>query len=88
VVRARDAGAGRLGVCVNAGEIVGLLADPDRRRVVAGGAPDQLDARAIREARVLRSFVRDGRITQIPMQHAKRRVLLEWLGGPVDTAPD
>ncbi len=30
-------------------------------------------------ARVMRAFVRDGRITQIPMQHAKRRILLEWL---------
>ena len=122
---------------MNAGEIVGLLADGDRRRVVAAmilgaGTADDigrtagLDARAVatalhrlterglvsrdgahafiveeafavaaraaaaepepldpgvdREvARVMRSFVRDGRITQIPMQHAKRRVLLEWL---------
>jgi hypothetical protein len=30
-------------------------------------------------ARVLRAFVRDGRITQLPMPRAKRRVLLEWL---------
>ena len=28
---------------------------------------------------VVRDVVRDGRITQIPMQHAKRRILLEWL---------
>ena len=27
----------------------------------------------------MRSFVRDGRIIRIPMQHAKRRVILEWL---------
>jgi hypothetical protein len=122
---------------VNAGEIVGLLADPDRRRVVAamvlGAATSDdiartagLDARAVATAlhrlserglvvrdgehafvveevfataaraaaavpepidpdvdpevaRVMRAFVRDGRITQIPMQHAKRRILLEWL---------
>jgi hypothetical protein len=124
---------------VNAGEIVGLLADGDRRRVVAAmilgaeTAPDiarsaALDARAVatalhrlaerglvirdgehayvveeafalaaraqaesqrsepidpdvdpETAKVMRSFVRDGRITQIPMQHAKRRVLLEWV---------
>lgn len=122
---------------MNAGEIVGLLADADRRRVVAAmilgastsddiGRTAGLDARAVATAlhrlterglvlrdgehafiveeafttaaraaaalpdpidpdvdpevaRVMRSFVRDGRITQIPMQHAKRRVLLEWL---------
>ncbi|MGZ6911924.1 MAG: DUF2087 domain-containing protein [Acidimicrobiia bacterium] len=122
---------------MNPAEIVGLLADSDRRRVVAAmilGASTStdiartagLDARAVaialhrlterglvirdgehvfvveeafavaaraaaaepepldpdldpEVARVMRSFVRDGRITQIPMQHAKRRVLLEWL---------
>jgi len=30
-------------------------------------------------AKVLRAFVRDGRITAIPAQHAKRLVLLEML---------
>jgi hypothetical protein len=30
-------------------------------------------------AKVLRSFVRDGRITSIPMARAKRMVLLDWL---------
>ena len=122
---------------MNAGDIVGLLADADRRRVVAAmilGAttsPDiarsaGLDGRAVATAlhrlterglvirdgehsfiveeafaaaaraaavapqpldpdvdpevaKVMRSFVRDGRITRIPMQHAKRRVILEWL---------
>lgn len=122
---------------MNAGEIVGLLADADRRRVVAAmvlGATTAgdiartagLDARAVATAlhrlterglvirdgdhayvveeafaataraaaaqpepvdpdvdpevaRVMRAFVRDGRITSIPMQHAKRRILLEWL---------
>src|SRR3954447_1807297 len=122
---------------VNAGEIVGLLADADRRRVVAAmilGATTAddiartagLDTRAVATAlhrlterglvirdgdhsflveeafalaaraaaatpdpvdpdvdpevaRVMRAFVRDGRITQIPMQRAKRRVLLEWV---------
>jgi len=122
---------------MNAGEIVGLLADADRRRVVAAmilgastsddiartagldargvatalhrlterglvvrdgahayiveeaftsaartaaAAPDPIDPDVDPEvAKVMRSFVRDGRITQIPMQHAKRRVVLEWL---------
>lgn len=123
---------------MDAGEIIGLLADPERRRVVAAlilGASTTaelqrdagLDLRAavtalhrledrglvvrdgdraylLEEAftvaarasaatpgeavddrldpevsRVLRSFVRGGRITQIPMQHKKRRILLDWL---------
>jgi hypothetical protein len=122
---------------MNAGDIVGLLADASRRRVVAAmilgastsddiarsagldgrevatalhrlterglvirdgehafiveeafaaaaraaaAAPEPVDPDVDPEvAKVLRSFVRDGRITQIPMQHAKRRVLLEWL---------
>ncbi len=29
--------------------------------------------------RLLAAFVSDGRITQIPTAHAKRRLLLEWL---------
>jgi len=120
-----------------AAEIVGLLADPDRRRVVAAmvlGASTAddiartagLDARGVATAlhrlserglvvrdgehsyvveesfaaaaraaaagpapvdpdedpevaRVMRAFVRDGRITAIPAQHSKRRILLEWL---------
>jgi hypothetical protein len=31
------------------------------------------------EARVLRAFVRDGRLTSIPSSWGKRRVVLEWL---------
>jgi hypothetical protein len=138
VVRARDAELGRHGVWkVTPAEIVGLLADAERRRVVASlilGASTAddiartagLDARAVATslhrlterglvirdgdhvfvveeafavaaraaaaapvpldpdvdpevARVMRAFVRDDRITQIPMQHGKRRILLEWL---------
>ena len=30
-------------------------------------------------ARVLRAFVRDGRLTSIPAQHGKRLVVLDWL---------
>jgi hypothetical protein len=125
---------------LTAGELVGLLADDDRRKVVAalvlgasttlqivdvsglegrrvvralsrlvaGGlvieGPDdehvlleaafQLAARAVaaerpardehgdapaEEAKVLRAFVRDGRLTSIPSAWGKRRVVLEWL---------
>lgn len=30
-------------------------------------------------ARVLRAFVKDGRITAIPSKHGKRQLLLDWL---------
>jgi DNA-binding transcriptional ArsR family regulator len=123
-----------------AGELVGLLADEDRRRVFAALVLGQTDAAAIREAagldaraagralqrlvdtglvvrgddgthhllgeafalaaraaasraprstehegepedvaRVLRAFVRDGRLLSIPASHAKRLVVLDWL---------
>jgi hypothetical protein len=125
---------------LDAGELVGLLADDDRRKVVAalvlgasttpeliratglegrrvvralnrlvsGGlvfdaeddqhvlleAAFQLAARAIAaarpvsdehrdapadEAKVLRAFVRDGRLTSIPSGWAKRKIVLDWL---------
>jgi hypothetical protein len=125
---------------LDAGELVGLLADDDRRKVVAalvlgavttpqimstsglegrrvvravnrlvaGGlvieGPDdehvlleaafQLAARAVAaarpvrdehgdapadEAKVLRAFVRDGRLTSIPSAWGKRRIVLDWL---------
>jgi DNA-binding transcriptional ArsR family regulator len=125
---------------LDAGEIVGLLADDDRRKVVAalvlgasttpellratalegrrvvralnrlvsGGlvidgegdrhmlleAAFQLAARAVAaarpvsdehddapadEAKVLRAFVRDGRLTSIPSAWGKRRIVLDWL---------
>lgn len=128
---------------LGADELVGLLADDDRRRVVAAlvlgadhldsvRAATGLDARAAtraltrlidsglverdelgglvllgaafriaaraaatstpdhdsanehaaasrEEQKVLRTFVRDGRITQIPMQQSKRLVVLDWL---------
>ena len=31
------------------------------------------------EAKVLRAFVRDGRLVSIPAQHKKREVILRWL---------
>jgi DNA-binding transcriptional ArsR family regulator len=126
---------------LDAGELVGLLADDDRRKVVAAlvlgavsraeiaaatgldlrgvvralnrligaglvleGPGDEhilleaafpLAARAVAasrpaprdehgdappdEARVLRAFVRDGRLTSIPTSWGKRRIVLEWL---------
>jgi DNA-binding transcriptional ArsR family regulator len=137
---------------LDAGELVGLLADSDRRKVVAAlvlgsitraeiGAATGLGTRAVMRAlnrlasaglvaeddddehvlleaafglaaravaaqrprrdehgdapadaaRVLRAFVRDGRLTSIPSAWGKRRVVLDWrTGGRVDpenTAP-
>ena len=37
------------------------------------------DGRTPEQARVFAAFVRDGRINQIPVAHAKRLVLLDWL---------
>ncbi len=47
--------------------------------VRAHDAPAEHDDVSRDEARVLRTFVRDGRIVQIPAQHAKRIIVLEWL---------
>ena len=44
---------------------------------ITSDAPGAEDSRF--EARVLRSFVRDGRLTSIPAQDRKRRVILRWL---------
>ena len=83
-------------------ELVGLLADEDRRRVFAAlvlGATDASEAfaaaaraeatRAPRSqehedepedvAKVLRAFVRNGRLMSIPASKSKRLVLLDWL---------
>lgn len=46
----------------------------------AAESPEPLDPTVDPEvARVMRAFVRDGRITQIPMQRAKRRIICDWL---------
>ena len=42
-------------------------------------APDTIDPDSPAAARVLRAFVRDGRLVQIPARHAKRRIVLELL---------
>ena len=38
-----------------------------------------MDEQARFEARVLRSFLRDGRLASIPAQERKRQVILRWL---------
>jgi hypothetical protein len=37
------------------------------------------DGQPVEVGKVLRAFVRDGRITQIPAAHGKRLILLDWL---------
>jgi hypothetical protein len=88
-------------------ELVGLLADDDRRRAFAAlvlgastldavkadtGLETRAVARAVQRlvdaglddepenvARVLRAFVRDGKLTSIPSVHSKRLVILDLL---------
>ena len=47
-----------------------------RRRAAA---PEQHPGVPAEDARILRSFLRDGRLTHIPAQHSKRVVVLEHL---------
>jgi hypothetical protein len=44
---------------------------------VSAKDPDEQQSDELR--RVLRSFIRDGRIVQVPAAMAKRRILLDWL---------
>ena len=50
-------------------------------RAVAAARPvrDEHGDAPADEAKVLRAFVRDGRLTSIPSAWGKRRVVLEWL---------
>jgi hypothetical protein len=58
------------------GEAFALAARAEASRVPAS---DEHDAEPDDVARVLRAFVRDGRIVSIPTTRSKRRVLLDWL---------
>ena len=50
------------------------------REALTKPASTEFDDQADDVRKVLKTFVVDGRITQIPMSAAKRRVLLDWLG--------
>ncbi len=59
-----------------------LVEDAFRVAVIdaqAAAPPDDLGDVPADAARVLRAFIRDGRLTSIPAQHAKRLVLLDVL---------
>jgi hypothetical protein len=70
-----------LGVVVDNG---GLTVDDDALRAAARSArtreaSNEHDAAPVEHQPVLRVFVRDGRLTQIPTGHHKRMVVLDWL---------
>jgi hypothetical protein len=50
-----------------------------RAAATAGPPPDEHGAAPPGVARVLRAFVREGRLTSIPAVHSKRLVVLDWL---------
>jgi hypothetical protein len=52
-----------------------------RRRAEAEPGTDTFAGAADEDVVVLRNFVNDGRLTQIPAGRAKRRVVLDWLSG-------
>ena len=53
--------------------------DPSEAAAAAPHDALETDDLARYEARVLRSFVRDGRLTAIPAQDRKRPVILRWI---------
>jgi hypothetical protein len=52
-----------------------------RRRAESEPSTDTFDGLAADDVAVLRNFVSDGRLTQIPANRGKRRVVLNWLAG-------
>ena len=50
-----------------------------RAAAAAGPAPDEHGGAPPEVARVLRAFVRDGRLTSVPAVRSKRLVVLDWL---------
>ena len=66
-------------------------AQAEARRKAAAEPTDRFDGVAPEAAAVLRNFVSDGRLRQIPASHAKRRVVLDWLAArfePGKTYPE
>jgi hypothetical protein len=52
-----------------------------KRRAATEPATDAFEGVSVEDAAVLRNFVTDGRIRQIPAGRTKRRVVLDWLAG-------
>jgi hypothetical protein len=70
-----------------AGTLVGLLADEDRLKVLSAvslGArsPDEVaEATGLEETAVLKNFLSQGRLTQLPTNRPRRLVVLDFLAG-------
>ena len=66
-------------------------AQAEARRRAAAEPADSFDGVTPEAATVLRNFVSDGRLRQIPASRTKRRVVLDWLAGrfePGKTYPE
>ena len=66
-------------------------AQAEARRRAEAEPEEAFDGVAPESAAVLRNFVSDGRLRQIPANRAKRRVVLDWLAGrfePGKTYPE
>ena len=68
-----------------------VAAQAEARRRAAAEPADVFDGVTPEAAAVLRNFVSDGRLRQIPASHGKRRVVLDWLAArfePGKTYPE
>lgn len=66
-------------------------AQAEARRRAAAEPAESFDGTTPEDATVLRNFVSDGRLRQIPASHGKRRVVLDWLAArfePGKTYPE
>ena len=66
-------------------------AQSEARRRAAAEPVDTFDGMTAEAATVLRNFVSDGRLRQIPASHGKRRIVLDWLAArfePGKTYPE
>ena len=72
-------------------DVFKAAAQAEARRRAAAEPVDSFDHATPEAAAVLRNFVSDGRLRQIPASHAKRRVVLDWLAArfePGKTYPE
>jgi DNA-binding transcriptional ArsR family regulator len=57
------------------------VAQAEAKRRAAGEPAETFEGMSAEDAAVLRNFVSDGRLRQIPVGRAKRRAVLDWLAG-------
>lgn len=88
LVRSDDSGKG---LSLQADAFKAAAQAEARRRAEAEPSLDTFDGVAPDHATILRTFVSDGRLRQIPANRSKRRVVLDWLVGrfePGKTYPE